>query len=362
MHQIIDKKMKIKFLKAFNGDSILISFKDNEGINRNILIDGGVRDTYEMNIGAQRKLVDGELKTTIASIRRNGQFIDLLIITHIDDDHIKGILELFNKDANAYKIIKEIWFNSGGLIAESLQAKENEDLKLFINPDKKKLTSIPQGIEFSKYIKAKGIWERKIIIQGDIHSKYGLDFRILSPSKIKLEKLLKEWEKEDPDLKTAAKLNDYSISLKEFVENDKFEEDSAFPNGSSIAFILTYNDKNLLFLGDAHPSIIVEGLQKFEFSPENPLEAELVKISHHGSRGNTSVELLKYLKSRNYIISTNGRKDQHPHKQFLARLINEKNDCNIFFNYPERIDMIFSEQDKNEYQFNAVAITKEFEL
>ena len=32
--------MTIKFLPAFNGDCILISFKDKDNQNRNILIDG----------------------------------------------------------------------------------------------------------------------------------------------------------------------------------------------------------------------------------------------------------------------------------------------------------------------------------
>ena len=37
--------MKIKFLKAYNGDSIHISFKEGSK-TRNILIDGGMSATY----------------------------------------------------------------------------------------------------------------------------------------------------------------------------------------------------------------------------------------------------------------------------------------------------------------------------
>lgn len=35
--------MTIKFLKANDGDSILISLQDTEGLNKNILIDGGIK-------------------------------------------------------------------------------------------------------------------------------------------------------------------------------------------------------------------------------------------------------------------------------------------------------------------------------
>ncbi|MFZ4861899.1 hypothetical protein ACL9RF_06910 [Sphingobacterium sp. Mn56C] len=41
--------MKIKFLLAFNGDCILISF-EYETKNRNILIDGGVPRAYQRHL------------------------------------------------------------------------------------------------------------------------------------------------------------------------------------------------------------------------------------------------------------------------------------------------------------------------
>jgi hypothetical protein len=41
--------MKIKILKAFKGDSILLTFSDSEKLERNILIDGGNDSTYFEN-------------------------------------------------------------------------------------------------------------------------------------------------------------------------------------------------------------------------------------------------------------------------------------------------------------------------
>lgn len=57
--------MRIKFLKAFNGDSILISFLENE-IPRNILIDGGIGDTYKTTSN-----IKGDLHEVIKKIREN---------------------------------------------------------------------------------------------------------------------------------------------------------------------------------------------------------------------------------------------------------------------------------------------------
>jgi hypothetical protein len=54
--------MKVKVLKANNGDSILVSFNDAEGKHRNVLIDGGTGPTYEN----RKKKVVGDLKNVIA--------------------------------------------------------------------------------------------------------------------------------------------------------------------------------------------------------------------------------------------------------------------------------------------------------
>ena len=69
--------MKVKFLKADNGDSILLSFKDDTGNKKNILIDGGMPKTYFGN-GKY-----GDLYDTIEDIKRKNEKIDLLILTHI---------------------------------------------------------------------------------------------------------------------------------------------------------------------------------------------------------------------------------------------------------------------------------------
>ena len=62
--------MKIKFLKAHNGDSILLSFKDEIENNRNILIDGGMPKTY---FGSGKY---GDLHETIELIRTKGEKIN----------------------------------------------------------------------------------------------------------------------------------------------------------------------------------------------------------------------------------------------------------------------------------------------
>lgn len=341
--------MTVKFLKSFNGDCIAISFEDEAGKARNILIDGGIAETYRLDKDEKGKISYGELKHLIDKLRAAGQYIDLLILTHIDDDHIAGILKWFDNDPLAHELVKEVWFNSGPLIAETLDQDRNPELEHVIDPYKTRNTSVSEGVQFSAYIKEKNIWYQHLIRQGNTLERFGLTFQVLSPDVPKLKKLLDNWKKKDPDLKTAAKPGDYDKTLKEHLAADRYRQDTAYPNGSSIAFILTYGTKKFLFLGDSHPSVIIKGLKTFGYTSKNPLDAALVKLAHHGSKGNTSLKMLQCINARDFVISSNGRTHQHPHKQLLARLINHQQDCRLFFNYEERMLRIFSEKDLEDF-------------
>lgn len=339
--------MKIKFLKAFNGDAILISFKES-GETRNILIDGGMPATYVQK-GKNGKLEYGELKETVDKIRENDEKIDLLVLTHVDDDHIGGVLKWFEKDKEAHKIIGQVWFNSGRLISEYFDEQEIAENLLEI-PDESTLTSIGQGVKFEDYIEENGIWDRSIVVALEYFEYLGIKFKILSPSPDKLKLLLGKWEKEKPEsLDTSADKNDYELTLKEHIAKDKFKEDPAVHNGSSIAFIMTFEKKNFVFLADAHPTVVVNSLKALGYSKDKPLKAELVKISHHGSKANNSVEMLELIKTKKYVISTNGDKHAHPNKQFLARLASVNGNCEVYFNYPEQIEQIFTEEDYADF-------------
>jgi len=339
--------MTIKFLKAFSGDSILISFLDNE-IPKNILIDGGIGHTY-----VTKSNITGELYETVKKIREDKQFIDLLVITHFDDDHIGGILTWLNKDKDAAGLIKKVWFNSGKEIAKAFKAEENDDLNFELAKEADEFhTSPDQGIRFEKYLQTNNLWNGEIIQQGLVFDLFGLRFKILSPNKDKLEKLLKLYKKQK-NYSTSGGDNDYQTSLEDFINEEdrpcfQFKEDTRVANGSSIAFILENRNKRFVFLGDAHPSVVVEGLKKFSFDEDNPLYAELMKVSHHGSTYNTSTEILEIVKTDNYIISSDATKHGLPNKRTIARIIKNNPNAIIYFNYDLK-DTIFSVKDWKDY-------------
>jgi beta-lactamase superfamily II metal-dependent hydrolase len=351
--------MKIKFLKAGNGDSFLLSFKDGEQ-NRNILIDSGVGSTYYDNATNTY----GELKVEIDKIKGKNEVIDLLILSHIDNDHICGLTEWFSRDEDAHKLIKNIWFNSGKTIAEYLKEAENKDLQIGLKVFKNGQTGVTEAIEFENYLVKHKIWDKKIVIQGDVLEGYGVKIQILSPDKAQLIKLLKEYKKVTcDDAYTAPKEKDWGKNISDFIKEEnengfKFLQDNSPKNGSSISFILTINEKCFLFLGDSHPKGIVSYLKQMGYNKEKPLKVELLKISHHGSKSNTNKELIELVKTDNYFISTDSTGHNHPNKRTLARIISLNLDAIFHFNYEHVRNDVFSIQDRQDFQIKA-RVTKE---
>ena len=201
--------MKIKIIRAHNGDSFLLSFVDDEGVKRNILIDGGMPKTY---YGSGKQ---GELYKTIEEIRAKKEQIDLLILTHIDGDHIGGLKKWFEKDRNACDIISKVWFNSGRSIAKYFGKQENNELIEKLQIFKSLKTSVKQAIVFEDFIEKNKIWDRAIIKASSMSIQNGVEITILSPNDSSLEKLLKEYKKPKHDYRTSAKTKDWNTSIEE---------------------------------------------------------------------------------------------------------------------------------------------------
>jgi beta-lactamase superfamily II metal-dependent hydrolase len=356
------RKIKIKFIKALKGDCIFISFEDSNYVQRNILIDGGMDGAYYDSSSN----LHGELKYEIDQIRAKQDNIDLLVLTHIDNDHICGLLKWFEMDNKAHLLVKNVWFNSGKLIAEYFNEPENQDLSLGLNIFKNSNTGVHEAIEFEKYLIDKNIWERKIVTQNTILETNGIKIQVLSPSEAQLKKLLKEYKtKTGDDAYTSGGVKDWSEDIKSFIQEEKkgdfrFKQDPSVKNGSSIAFILTMEEKNFLFLADSPPKEIVKSLKKLGYSKEIPLKVELFKVSHHGSKSNTNRDLLQIIKTDNYVISTDSSSYGHPDKRALARIISANPQATFHFNYKHVRDSVFSEKDFSDFKHFKAKVTSEY--
>lgn len=330
----------IKILKAKHGDSILItSHAENKVIN--ILVDGGPRSTYSQKIGPLLK--KGDLKVEIDRLRARGEYVDLLVLTHIDDDHIGGLLAAYEDQCGLKDIVRKVWFNSGRSIANKLKFNVTENIDVSFNVLTSKLTGVSQGVSFENHIKNIGVWDENLLISGHEEDFFGIKLTVLSPSIAELKELLRKWQKEKPSSITASKENDHGKSLEELIAEDNFTEDNKPHNGSSIAFILDVGGKKIMLLGDSFPSVVYKSLTSLGYSPENKINIELCKLSHHGSKGNTSNEFLQLISCDNFVVSTDSSHHGLPDKVTIARVFNHHPNATVFFNYQVTIGKLFKD-------------------
>lgn len=346
----------VRFLQAEHGDAILISHTTATG-TFTILVDGGPRTAFRNN-SAKR---DGNLKKELERLLKEGTLIDLLILTHIDSDHIGGLLEAFKDPNYLPKLVKKVWFNSANSVASALSLES--DKTHLINDDFSisRLTSIQEGITFEGLLKKYGIWDEALIdssLQTNLTNQ--LKVKVLSPCRSKLQELIRKWRpfSDNQNLLTSGCKHDYSGSYKSLLASDTFEEDRSPTNGSSISLLLTISGRNILLLGDCHPSTIVASLRNLGYDETHPLACELVKVSHHGSKKNTSPELLKLLTAKSFVILTDGSSHCLPNKLTLARIHNEHPKSEILFNYPSLIKIIYTNDERRALE-NTIGSVKE---
>lgn len=360
--------MVVTIFPANNGDSFLIE-TENGSI---VLIDGGYVSTYREHI-----------KPKLLELSKANKNISHLIVTHIDSDHISGIIKFIeeNKQNEIIKV-ENIWHNSYfhlKSIEDGLTFKGKSIDKLPINyllkdgleDIKDKNISAVQGSTLASLLKKFGYItnihfnENSVSIDTkDYIVSNDLTFKILSPNNEKLLELKEYWKRElykkgyssDENLtnfnedvfeyilsleKEKKRLASKNVTAKSILDIDHlaseiFVEDDTATNGSSMAFVLGYDNLNLLFLGDSHPSIIISSLKKHYTPDKLPVKFDLIKIAHHGSKNNTSPELLNYIDSENYVISTNGSSHNHPDVETISRIISRKAEFRrkLYFNYP----------------------------
>jgi len=113
-----------------------------------------------------------------------------------------------------------------------------------------------------------------------------------------------------------------------------YTPDASIPNGSSITLIISTGNKRVLFLGDAWAEDVVAKLRPLQ-TTALPIIFDAIKVSHHGSLHNTSVDLLSVADSPCFLISSDGGRHGHPDFEVLAEIVDRPAPFkrHLFFNY-----------------------------
>jgi len=293
--------MELKFLSVGCGDGIIIRFLGNDNRYHNIIIDGGTEkgDVYENTLKPEiRKIIDRK------------EIIDLWIISHIDDDHIGGLLKFINdthliEDVNLKETV--FWYN---WYESDYEILSKDSI----------LLSDKQSSRLKDYLTENSIAVNNNILAGKRIDFYGLEMMSLSPIESPSEVVSKN---HDTTTLLGGKVEaDWDKKIEDF-DLDQFEEDSKKLHRHCIALFLNYNNKNILLSSDSYPSILIESLRNLGYDTKNKLDLEILQLAHHGSRFNTSLEFLQIINCKKFIISADGyNKYNLPNKETIVRILN----------------------------------------
>jgi beta-lactamase superfamily II metal-dependent hydrolase len=336
----------VNALPATFGDCLLVEYGDEKKLHR-ILIDGGTGGTK------------ASIKKIFSLLPEQDKELELLVVTHIDKDHIEGILSILEEETLPFKI-KSIWYN-GYLHLPS------DDTESFGPGQGERLTAaiLRHSLKWNTEFNGEAVVVPDngelpaVILDG------GMKLTLLSPTNEKLRLLRPVWEKELEEHGLKAGFG-YNMDTKDEADDTEsfgaglpnvkalaahpFKEDRKEGNGSSIAFKAEYCGKSVLFCADAHPSVLIESLDKLK---KEVHEFDLVKVSHHGSHSNTGPDFLKKISSPRFLVSTDGSRYKHPHAEAIAQIIiSDKNQKEIIFNYTTSFNSMWNKESlKSRYNY-----------
>lgn len=312
--------MEIKFFDTGCGDAIHIRFLGDDKLYHNIFIDGG---------SESEGIYSNGIRKAIEAINQKSEIIDLWIITHIDDDHIGGVLrfindEIFFKSVDISKT--KFWYNYAPVDYDAGVRDSN-------------LKSVRQGVKLRQFLAKNSVLNEFVTDALGTLDFYGAKMTILSPDQISLKNLIEKWKKEEIKImkkkqadKKSGRPNDYKKKIEDF-DLSTFQEDSSDANRSSIAFLLSFNGHNFLFMADSHPAVVSRSLLNLGFLPkEKRLELAYMQVSHHGSKFNTSDQLLALINCSHFVVSADGfNKHNLPNKETLVRIMKENSEGPLQF-------------------------------
>lgn len=338
----------IHLLPASFGDSILIEY-GTEKEKHYILIDGG--PYYAFN----------DIMEAIRRIAPEMKVLDLLIATHIDIDHIDGVIRLLNQESPPFEI-KEVWFNGYKQLRETehsdtLGELQSEYLSLLI-----KEKQLPHNLFFGGGAVAVNDYQTLPVIS----LPGGMELCLLSPGREALEKLAAAWTSEIIDIENEAALkarlskdwryDDYLLGDKFDIpdlQNAQPDGDKSVANCSSIAFIGRYEGKSCLFAGDATSESLLKAINPMlEKADLDALKLDAWKLAHHGSRKSTLEILMRKISCKKALFSSDGKRYHHPEPETLAKLLKYNQELEFYFNYHSEYNRKWDDdQLKEQYHY-----------
>ena len=332
-----DKFMRVEMLPALHGDCLFVEYGDATRTRR-LLIDGGPIGAY------------GALQDRMEALPAGDRRFELIVLSHVDTDHIDGLVRLFANPKPWPFVVKDVWFNGWRHLEQAhglLGGKQGEYFSALLS------RRLEDGIW-------NGAFDGDAVVVRDDEAlpermlAGNMKLTLLSPTVPKLARMRNAWRK---DIGDAIEPGDLDAAWELLAKQKRYlpgqgllgstpgldallakqsRPDNAAANGSSIAFLAEFAGKSCLFLADAHADAVCASLKRLLAQRGlERLAVDAVKVSHHGSKGNTTDELMSLIESPRLLFSTNGAQFGHPDQEAVRRVIGRSTQVKteLFFNY-----------------------------
>lgn len=327
---------RIEMLPAAQGDAIWIEY-GRRGRPHRVLIDGGTAPTYD------------HLRALILRLPETDRHLDLLVVSHVDADHIEGVIVLM-QDPSLRLSIDDVWFNGWKhLPSDRLGPAQGEMLSAILDTKRPWGTKLPWNAAFR---------HGPVEVPDDPDAQLptrtldgGMKMTLLSPTRTELARLAPYWDAEvraahleagdrraalellrrtprlRPDALGGPRLDVEGLALQEF------KGDTTRANGSSIAFMAEFDGSRALLAADAHAPVLLKSIRRL--LRERPgLSVDAFKLPHHGSKKNVNLDLVRSVASEKYLFSTSGAVYKHPDVPAVCRvLVGGDGPRELWFNY-----------------------------
>ena len=319
---------RLMVTQALHGDCLILE-QGSQDERYYLLIDGGPSNVYE-----------NHLKEELVSIRDKGSEINLAVLSHVDDDHINGLLDLLHELVEQRRegeqetiTIGGLWHNSFGQtlgakvergLARQMEAGSLSrgwmplmDMQARSIGQGHELTAGARGLHIPINTEFRDTPDRLVCVDNlDKPVHLGdLSIRVIGPTRGTLQSLQEEW------LAWLAKQEQVAALPATEAEAAARELDQSVPNLSSIMLLVEAEGKTVLLTGDGRGDHLVEGLHQAGVLKEDATyHVDVFKVPHHGSARNVTPELFEQITADTYLICGDGKHD-NPDFQTLEWLV-----------------------------------------